>query len=181
MTSEIDLSTRRRVLTAVLAGTIEEPSSRLPTAPEYVLYTFAKSVIRYVGGDTAQLSPSREILEPNTHKVVVAQLEAHGEALEPLIRETILQLTEPKTVDPGGPSHNYTTCELYEIFRGRNQGVGFGIRPLFCMERTFSPEYAWITRARKETIPSFTDAQKRDLEGIAKKLREVWTKDSKTG
>ena len=181
MTPEIDLSTRRRVLTAVLAGTIEEPSSRLPTAKEYVLYTFAKSVIRYVGGDTEKLIPSREILEPNTHKVVVAQLEAHGERLEPLIRETILQLTNPDTVDPGGPSHCYTTCELYEIFRGRNQGVGPGIRPLFCMDRTFSPDYAWITRAREETIPSFTTEQRRDLEGIAKKLREVWTENSKAG
>ncbi len=181
MEPKIDIPTCRRVLTAVLASTIEEPTSRIPTAPEYILYTFAKSVIRYIEGDTAQLNPSHEVLEPNTHRVVTKQLTAHGGALEPLIRETIQQLTEPQLVEPDGPAKNYTTCEVYELFRGRNQGVVPGIRPTFCMAQTFSPEYAWIERARTETIPSFTEEQRKDIAGIGKKLREIWTENSKAG
>ncbi|MBD3304270.1 hypothetical protein GF343_03925 [Candidatus Woesearchaeota archaeon] len=172
----------RQVLSAIMASTLDDGHTRLPAAQEYVFYTFAKGVIEYIGGDTAGLTEDRhnELLRQN-HHAVAEQLEAKGEALEPMIRETAVTLTRPFWADVDIRDKNYLTCALYKYFKGPHGGLVDGIRPLGCMGRTFSPAYGWVKDAREKKLPAFTEKQRRDIEGIAKKVREIWTENSQAG
>lgn len=174
--SNVDTKNCRKILHCIIASTITEDNSRIPSAKEYILHSFTHGTIIYMKGDTEKISKitSREGLVRRVHTAFVSELEKHGETLDPQIREIVEQLTNPENIDPGGPAKTYDTCELYELFRGRNQGVAPGIRPLMCIGRTFSPEHQWLQYVRKERIPSLSETELRDVQGIAQEMRKLW-------
>lgn len=168
----------RTILESIIASTIIEDNSRIPSSKEYILYTLVQGTIIYMKGNTEQIAKisfiDRFIRKINN--AFLTELKEYGHVLNAQIKETLEQLTDPKNIDPGGPAKTYDTCEVYELFRGRNQGVGPGIRPLMCLSKTFSPEYQWLQYVRKNHIPSLSDSERKDVEGIAREMRKLWDK-----
>lgn len=170
-----------RVLNAILASTITSETARIPSSERTLLNTFTEAVIKYIGSDNYSLQGEYTQYSKNRkgeirhseiaiYETLEEALSKSGEKLAPETREAIQGLTKPYWVNPDGPDHQYITCEVYELFRGR---IVPGIRPVFCLDFTFSPAYDWVLHSKK-VLAELPEAQRKDAEGIGKILREIW-------
>lgn len=164
----------RIVLDAILISTITPEKTKLPSSKEYVLQTLTEAVMQYIGKDPKQINKIyyNELFEKEVYDQLTTELTKNGNKLNPDIKEIIDTLIKPHWINPG-QDRGYYTCDVYEIFRGCNQGVGWGIRPLICMSSYFSPEYDWVMHAKKE-LTELPEEKQKDVQGIGKILRELW-------
>jgi len=157
-------------LNAILVSTITPEHPRMPCSKERILKTLAEAVIQYTGKKPTVINcaPYDTRFENIIYTQLAAELAEHGNELHPEIRTAINDLINPKTEYDTGPDHASTTCRVYTIVR---EGIGIPMS----FGPTFSPPYDWVMQA-KQKAESLSAEQRKDIEGIAKILREIWQK-----
>ena len=168
---------RRKTLEALLFCSITDKDFRLPTIEEFILSEVVNGTIEYVNGEAGKIDYQtirfragefeKEITDYFKEEIAKAKRK-----LEPKIQEDIEKLIKYEWVYVQEPGDNYPTCEVYEHFKGF---FGTGICKAG-MESTFSLAYKDAVKIQ-EILPSFTEQQRRDIEGIGKAMRKYINKD----
>lgn len=170
---------RRTVLEALLYHSTKKDNFILPTKEEFILSEVVNGTIEYIGGNAGRISyqkSDRNMFEFDIYKYFENEMKNSKRRLNPAINGAITKMVKYEMRCPGGPDRPYPYTEVYSFFRGF--GGGGGICPVI-MESTFSLPYETVIRIKREVLPSFSDFEIKDIEGIGKSMRKYIKDDLK--
>jgi hypothetical protein len=167
-----NLLNTKTFLEAVLVSSMTEDNHRLPTIAEFILGELVNGIMTYIGEKEPKMSylnfKGTYGFENKIFAYIVDKSQLIGEKLDPKIKKIIDEITFVRIVHPY-PDDAYPVCSLYNIFKGR-------ICHVF-NKSTFSLPYDAVIRTRKETIPSLSETERKDVIEIGQAMRPFIEQD----
>ena len=169
---------RRKVLESLLVVATIEDGLGLPTINEFILSEVVNGTIDFVGGNAGQINYQqfrfeRESFERKLIEYFEEEMGNSRGKVNPKIRDAIQEMVKYHWVYVPDPGDNYPTCGLYQDFK---DFCGTGICPI-SMQSTFSLPYDLVKRVSEKVIPSFSNAERKSVEGIGDGMRRFIEED----
>jgi len=171
---------RKSILEALLVSSIKEENSRLPTIKQYILSEVINGTIDYVGGEAGKHYYRAEMIflesyERMISKYFESEIKSTDKKLAPKIKKALEKMVECYVINPGWYDRPYTYTDLYNLYKGPFIGI--------CevsSHSTFSLPYDLVMKVNNKTMPSFSEEERKDIQGIGKAMRKYIDKDIET-
>lgn len=164
----------KKVLDSLLVASIEG-NATLPTIEQFILSEVINGTTSYIGGRASTIKYPN-FLDENTflremHEYFTEQLKAKGDKLAPQTKAALESMLKPKP-QHAPPDRPYLTTDLYQHFKG----MASDICPVTHIS-SFSLSFDLVQKTRTETIPSFSEKERRDIVGIGRAMRPFINED----
>ena len=166
---------RINLIEAFLVSSMTKDKFMFPTIEQFILSEVANGVIKHIRGDNRNMPHinyqmfelKENEFEKNLVKELMFSIGLFSGIMDSKVEKAITELCAP--IWAGESYHT----ELYEHFKG-SAGMGICQTP---MKSRFSLPYEVVVRAQRIIIPSFSDAERKDVEGIGKAMRPYIEQD----
>jgi hypothetical protein len=170
---------RKSVLEAILVSSITPENARLPTINEYILSELVNGVVDYTGGKAGKVTYSDDGFEKNSYirnitRYFKEEMQNSKKKLTPLIQLSLDKMLEFIFVPYDRGEGYYPSSELYDFFSSPYIGI--------CQagaHSIFSLPYDLVMKVQNKTMPSFSEQEQKDIEGIGKEMRKYIDADIK--
>jgi hypothetical protein len=168
-----NLKYRNNVLEAILFSSLTPERLRLPTGPEFILSELVNGTIEYIGGNAGKMNyrnfeEGHYEFRRRMEKYLSEEMRKFSKGkLDPKIGNAVNKLCEcyyPDSSDKTRVEVNFFSHFNWGICQSTNQS-------------TFSLPYDLVIKTREKTIPSLSDSERKDVEGIGKSLGKYLDKD----
>lgn len=172
-----------RVLEAIMISSTTETEKQIPAQRDLILSEVVSAVIEKIGG-----TPKKHLRDPSElgpeyvatmYAYLSRELAQHTIGLYPKIRNMIMKIMEPKTIEPDEPIEEQDICELYRLCRGditwNQNGREVGIIPIGGKRFTFTKRTVdYITI---EFLPKLSEQERKDIIDIGRRMRKYIAED----
>jgi len=165
----------RDVLQALLYYSTTEDDFMLPTIEEFILGEVVNGTLEYLGRDAGKIKyqdfkGGRNSFEGAAWDYFEEESGLSDREIDPDVMASISRMASCHIVYPDGPDGPYPKAGLYSTFKS----VLFSG---MCMSSTFSLLQGDIYNVKKKVIPSLSEAERVDIEGIGKIMRRHINED----
>jgi len=172
-----------RVLEAILISSTTETEKQIPADRNLILSEVVSAVVEKIGGTPKKQSRDLSGLDPDyvaaIYTYLSGELAQNRTSLFPKIKNVIMKMAEPKSIDPDEPIWEQNICELYRLCTGdirwNRDGREIGIIPLSW--KSFAFKQSTTDYILNEFLPKLSEQERNDIMDIGKRMRKYISED----